>query len=327
MWKRIHHVAVAILCCLYVANAVAMAENGQEPPSSETADVQVLEPLAANLDQEAKALEILRRFDKIQRQLIDWDRELVDEFLRRGDVQAAQTKAEDAERRTRLLAEAYETFLSKYPNNARAVNYYGEVLYDYVGDQVRGVEQWKRAEQLDPNLSMPANNLGIHYCHGGEYELGFSYLDKALRLEPDNPDYHFNVAQIYLINRPQVMAYYKWDEKRLYDEAMRHSRLATELSPTDYSLAEDYAVNYFASVNLPSVTVNWKDAADAWVRARNLARHADKVFFTWLNEARASIRGKDFKRAENCLLKALEIKPNNKVCLQLLEQVRENKKQ
>ena len=308
---------------LFSGFAVSAQESAEQPAA---ADMQALDSLSASLDQEDKALEMLRRFDKIQRQLIDWDRELVEEFLRRGDVQAAQTKAEEADRRTRLLVEAYETFLGRYPDNARAVNYYGEVLYDYAGDQTKGVEMWLRAEKLDPNLSMPANNLGIHYCHGGEYEKGFAYLDKALRLEPDNPDYHFNVAQIYLINRPQVMAYYKWDEKKLYEEAMRHSRLATELSPQDYSLAEDYAVNFFASVNLPSVKVNWKEAADAWVRARGLARQSDKVFFTWLNEARASIRGKDFSRAEQCLLKALEIRPDNKLCQQLLEQVRSEKK-
>ncbi|HOJ34835.1 MAG TPA: hypothetical protein PKY35_14560 [Candidatus Hydrogenedentes bacterium] len=309
-----------IAACLILGNACLIAAAEEGAPSD--ADRQQLQPLSTALDQETKALEILRRFDKIQRQLIEWDRDLADSLLRMGDVQAAQVKAQDAETRTRLLVEAYEIFLAKYPNNPKAINYYGEVLFDYAGEQEKGVAMWKRAEELDPNLSMPANNLAIYYCHSGEYELGFHYLDKALQLDPENPDYHFNAAQIFLTNRPQAMEHYKWDEKKLYEEAMRHSRLATELSPEDYSLAEDYAVNFLASINLPSVTVNWEEAADAWVRARPLARHPDKIFFTWLNEARACIRGKYYKRAEKCLKEALKIRPDNKLCLQLLDEVR-----
>lgn len=306
--------------CLVVGGA-CWGEATEASQPSDT-DLQQLQPLSSALDQEARALEILRRFDRIQRQLIDWDLDLADSLLRAGDSLAAQTKTQDAEMRTRLLVEAYEIFLAKYPNNPRALNYYGEVLFDYAGDQQKGVAMWKRAEELDPNLSMPANNLAIYYCHSGEYKLGFQYLDKALQLDPENPDYHYNAAQIFLTNRPQAMEHYQWDEKKLYEEAMRHSRLATELSPEDYSLAEDYAVNFLVSINLPSVTVNWEEAADAWVRARPLARHPDKVFFTWLNEARACIRGKYYKRAEKCLEEALKIRPDNQVCLKLLNEVR-----
>ena len=300
----------------FVLCSLACAQETPSYPSEE------LRPLKAALDKETQALEILRRSDKAQRKLIEWDRDMVQWLLRIGDNAAAQTKAEESDRRTRLLVEAYEIFLAAYPNNAKAHNYYGEVLYDFAGDPTKALQAWKLAEQLDPNLGIPANNMAIHYCHAGDYHSGFRYLDKALRLEPDNPDYNFNAAQIYLTNRPQAMALYKWDEKRLFKEAMKRSKRATQASPDDYSLAEDYAVNFFASMHLPTVKVNWNEAADAWIRARLLARDPDKVFFTWLNEARASIQGKNLKRAEQCLLKALELRPDNDLCARLLNDVR-----
>lgn len=279
-----------------------------------------LAPLLEILDDEEKAIDALRRYDLTQQALLEWDMALAIRLRDEGDMTAATAKWEEGKARLERMRSAYETFLERYPENARAQNYFGELLYDRFGDEVEAIRRWKLAEGLDKKLPMPLNNLAIHYCHAGDYDQGLDYLERTLKLDPKNPDFLFNAVQIYLTNTPQVMERKKWDEKRLFNESMKLSKRATEIDPEDYSLAQDYAVNFFASERF-SVEVDWKDAADAWARARPLARTQDEIFFTWLNEARASVRAGLDARAKACAAEALQIHPDSTAAKQMLTEL------
>lgn len=278
-------------------------------------------PLAQLMTHEDQAIEVLRRFDRAQNALGDWDFELARQLGNAGDTAAAQTKLDDARRRFDLVRKAYETFLQTYPNNARALTYFGELLYDRYQEYPQAIQNWKLATQLDATLGMPCNDLGIHYCHEGDYDQGFSYFEKALELEPNNPDYLFNVAQIYLTNRPQAMERYKWNEKRLFKEAMKLSKRATELAPNDFSLAQDYAVNFFAAESL-GISANWNEAIKAWEHARALTTNPDQIYYAWLNEGRAAIKANKASHASACLEEAIRMNPNSTAARGLLEEVK-----
>jgi tetratricopeptide (TPR) repeat protein len=101
---------------------------------------------------------------------------------------------------------------------------------------------------------------------------------------------------------------------------MKLSKRAAELKPTDYSLAQDYAVNFFVADQF-SAQPDWDSAAAAWQKARGQARRIDEVFYTWMNEARAWMRKPDPARAETCLQEALKIYPDNDVAKSLLRRV------
>ncbi|MFA6244537.1 MAG: hypothetical protein WC655_26580, partial [Candidatus Hydrogenedentales bacterium] len=167
---------------------------------------------------------------------------------------------------------------------------------------------------------LPHNNLGIHYCHNGDYRMGLQYLEKAIDLDSENPDYKYNLAQIYLINWPAVQEVHKWDKKKVYYEAMKLSKKAAELDPEDYELLQDYAVNFFAAENF-EVEADWEVAAKAWQQARTKALRNDQVFFTWLNEARVLARKPDFARALTCLDEALKLEPGSDVVKKLRSEV------
>ncbi len=300
------------------------APRHEEPPGA--TQEEPLPPELAEwsqvLKEEKRALDMLRQVDRMQQALGEWDLEIARELTRMGDQAAAQTKVEDARKRFRVVRRAYEEFLSRYPNNARANTYYGELLYDRFGDHARAIQCWKLAEQLDRKLSLPLNDLAIHYCHYGQPDLGLKYFERAIELDPDNPDYLFNGAQFYLTLGPHVKRMHKWDNDRVYKEAMKFSKRAVELRPNDYELWEDYAVNFFAAENF-GVEADWKQAADVWRQARAAAKRPDHVFFTWINEARAAIRAKDEARAASCLEEALKLQPDSEVTKQLLAEVRE----
>ena len=174
---------------------------------------------------------------------------------------------------------------------------------------------WKKAAALHPDLSEVFNNLGIHYSHTGDLTRGLVCFDKALELEPDNPDYLYNLCQIYLTQFPDVAKQRQWSLKKVYRTAMKMSKKAAELGQ-DYELIQDYAVKFFAAENF-QLKADWREAARAWQWARQNARTTDEEFFTWLNEARVWIADGNKTKALACLDAALTIRPDSEVAANL----------
>lgn len=299
---------------------VMIAVHAHTAVATEEAQPPELAFIAEVIDDETEAVAAVRRFDAAQKALADWDMETAQELGAKGEVDDANARVASSHRRIELIDLAYRDILDRYPENARALTYHGELLYDYLGDQATAIKNWRMASAFDDTLSTPHNNLGLHYNHTGNYQMGLRELDRALELDEDHADYHFNIAQIYLINGPQVEEIRGWSKKRIYREAMDHSKLAAELAPEDYDLQQDYAVNFFAAKNY-GIDADWKEAAEAWTTARATARNNVEEFYTWLNEARVWIAHEKPAQAEPCLTKALSLKPDSAVALSLLEQV------
>jgi len=283
-----------------------------------------LAALPALVSDEQGLVDAVRRFDLLQQALARWDLEMAEELNAAGDGLLAEMKRQQVSKRYALVRRAYEFVLQHYRTNARATNYYGELLYDKFGEIGYAVRLWNMAAAIDPKLSAPFNNLAIHHCHVGEYQRGVECFLGALELEPKNPDYLFNLAQTYLVHGPQVQALRNWDTEKVYREAMELSGKAAQYAPDDFELLQDYAINFFAAENF-GVEPDWGDAAGAWQKARAYAPDEAKVFYTWLNEARAWIRRPDAHKAEHCLEQALAICPQSEVVRRLLDEVVEKR--
>lgn len=262
-----------------------------------------------------------REVDRREVAMYEWDMELAGEHAQQGEATLAREKADRAQRRIEFLNRVYQMVLGQYPRNARALTYYGELAYDYFNREGQGVSLWEEALDIDKDIGAAHNNLGIHYSHIGVYDRALRHFGEALRLEPDNADFLFNVAQIYLIHFPELQRRYDMNKKEVYREAMKLSRRAAKNAPLEYDILQDYAVNFFAGKDF-DVSVNWRDAADAWTATRGRARNATERFYTWLNEARASLRGEYYDRANVCLKEALALYPESDVVKRLQERVR-----
>ena len=256
----------------------------------------------------------VRDFDVTQQALAAWDLETAEGLA----APFAAVKQQHATRRYALVRRAYEFALAHFPGNARACNYYGELLYDRFQETERAVQVWEQASAADPGLGSPFNNLAIHYCHEGEYARGLKCYQRALEIEPDNPDYLFNLAQTCLVHRPHMQSLLGCSAPGLYEQAMELSRKAAENAPEDYRLREDYALNFFVAAGF-GVKANWRAAAKAWQHARKHAPDQVKLFSTWLNEARVWIRQGNRRKARRCLERALEIRPQSVVARDLLD--------
>ena len=289
--------------------ALSLAAHSAELPPA-LAHMETLE------DDEAKLVDAVRGFDRLQCGLAEWDMELAEELALAGDQDLATEKMERAKERLALVEQAYDYALERYPNNGRALTYYGELIYDYQGDHAKALMLWKKAAALYPTLSAPLNDLAIHYCHTGDVPRGLEYFDRALELEPEHPDYLFNACQIYLTRFPEVAKHYDWSLKKVYKTAMKMSRKAAELT-NEYDLIEDYAVNFFAAEHF-QLDADWRTAARAWQWARDRARSEVEVFYTWLNEARVWIEEGNETKARACLEEALKLRPESEVAKNLM---------
>jgi tetratricopeptide (TPR) repeat protein len=216
-----------------------------------------------------------------------------------------------------VLEKQWHWILERYPRDARANNYYGELLYDYGGDGQKGFQHWLTAVGLDENCAPAHNNLAIHYFHSGNYAEGLSHLQRALKLEEDNPDFLYNMAQMYLIHFDQLEGMLKTPRDRLYQEAMKMSKKAADLAPDDFDIAQDYAVNFYAAENF-GLDANWRDAALAWERTVPLARTEDERFYSLLNVGRAWIRAAQPQNAVKPLEDAVALNRGSDVAKNLL---------
>jgi len=262
-----------------------------------------------------------RRFQLQQVAMMDWDQKLTEEYSRDQQPALAQTQQKEMQRRAVQIRAAWEWVLELYPNDARANNYFGEYLFDYAGDEAGGLKHWMTAAQLDSDLGAAQNNLGIYYFHTGEYSRGLEHLQHALKLEPDNPDYLYNMAQMYLVHFTQIERITETPRDKLYRQAMDMSRKAADLAPQDFDVVQDYAVNFFAAENF-GVEADWDAAVRAWQKTKAVARTEDERFYSLLNEARARMNGGDSKGAIAPLEEAIALKQDSPAAEQLLAKAR-----
>lgn len=277
--------------------------------------------LEAFLDNEAVFLEKARTFDRLHTRLADLLLARATALQKEGGTGEGDALVEDARKNLAMARQAYELGLRRYPDNPSLQNYLGELLYDRFDEPQRAVELWLKAVALDASHGRAHNNLGIHFFHVGTYGEGLKHLDAALALEPDNPDYLFNMAQMYLVHWPNLMTLRQWTAAETYAEAMRVSEKAAALAPKDFELARDHALNFFAAERM-NAKPDWKKAAKAWTAARAAARNDDEVFNAWMNEGRVWLRAQNGKEAERCFLAASALRPQSRLAQGLLTDAR-----
>ena len=215
------------------------------------------EHLREFLNDEAAMVVAARQYQLQQMDLAQWDYEVGQSNSGSDDTGLQASPREMMQKRNSAIRLVWEYTLAVYPNNPRAMNYFGEYWYDIGGNRNTAIMLWKRAVATDRNMSFAHNNLGLHYFHTGSVTMGLKHIDKAVELEPNNPDFLFNITQIYLTYFPDIIKSKKLSKKKLYRIAMKYSENATRYAPKDFSLAQDYAVNFYAGENF-GVDVDWK---------------------------------------------------------------------
>lgn len=179
------------------------------------------------------------------------------------------------------VRKAYEDFLRRHPDHARARLAFGSFLND-LSEEDEAVAQWEKARDLDPKNPAAWNNLADHYSRHGAAGKALECLDQALKINPREPVYYRNLGTLVFLERKVAMDHYHLaDEQQVLRRALDLYRQARQLDPENFPLATDLAqVYYYLKPGKADDPAQAKAAADkqadeainAWLEARKLVR-------------------------------------------------------
>ena len=232
----------------------------------------------------------------------DTSQEAVDRLIRENEAFAAEGAGLSGPAvRQRLrdhfapVQKAYEDFLKRHPDHARARLAYGSFLND-LKDEDGAHDQWEKARQLDPKNPAAWNNLANYYGHNGPVTNAFDYYAKAIALNPNEPVYYHNFGTTVYLFRKDAMDHFKINEPQVFDKALDLYARALQLDPQDFPLATDIAQTYYG-IKPPRTD----EALLAWNYALKIARDDIEREGVYIHFARVKLNAGRFDEARRHL--------------------------
>lgn len=222
----------------------------------------------------------------------------VDQWIRDNDAAIAKgagLPSADLKRRIRdrfaPIRTAYEDFIQRHPEHARARVAYGSFLND-LQDEEGAQEQWEKALSLNPKDPAVYNNLANLYGHAGPVKKAFEYYAKAIELNPREPVYYHNFGTTVFLFRKDAMEFYNITEQQVYDKALELYSKALKLDPDNFPLASDVAQTYYGIKPL-----RLDAALQAWTNTLALAHDEVEREGVYLHFARLKLQVERFPEA------------------------------
>jgi Tfp pilus assembly protein PilF len=185
------------------------------------------------------------------------------------------------------VEQIYYQLVRDHPQSVPAQNALAAFLSKN-GKAEAAIEHWRIAQRLQPDNGEAANSLGGAYLRMGRVREAAQQFLLAVRSESDNPDYHFDLANVEFLFRSDLTAAWKIDSEELLQRALFHFREASRLAPTDLENARAYAETFYGMPN-----PDWEEAQIAWQHYLELSTDRN---FAYLHLARVSL--KRHKKAE-----------------------------
>jgi cytochrome c-type biogenesis protein CcmH/NrfG len=190
--------------------------------------------------------------------------------------------------RERLRVEQmYYQLVRDNPQSVPARNALAAFLWKN-GKAEAAIEHWRTAQRLEPQNGEAANSLGGAYLKMYRFREAAAQFLLAVSSERDNPDYHFDLANVEFLFRRDLTAAWKIDSAELMQRALFQYREASRLAPTSVEYARAYAETFYGMPN-----PDWKEAQVAWQHYLELTTNRN---FAYLQLARVSL--KQHKKAE-----------------------------
>jgi tetratricopeptide (TPR) repeat protein len=232
--------------------------------------------------------------DAAQEEVDKWIKE-DQAFKEKGAGLSAATLRARVLQRLEPIHKAYEDFLKRHPEHARARLAYGSFLMD-INEEEKAVEQMEKARELDPKNPAAWNNLANYYGHRSPVKKAFEYYAKAIELSPNEPVYYQNLATTVFLFRADAKEFYQIDEQQVFDRALELYRKAMRLDPNNFVLASDYAQTYYG-IKPPRTD----DAVKAWDETLKIAANEEQREGVYLHLARIKLNAGRFDEARQDL--------------------------
>ena len=183
-------------------------------------------------------------------------------------------------------AEVYRTVLQRDPGNADALHLLAVALFQ-LGQAQRAAELGEKAVRANSRVADYHSNLGRYYLALGRLDAAAGSLEQALKLKPDHPLAHFNLA---LTRQGQAN----------FAEAERHLRAYLTLNPND-------PAGHYHLGNLAGSQYRFEEARACFERVLQLQPEQPEA---WNNLGNAEQQLGRWRRALECYEKALSLRPD-----------------
>jgi tetratricopeptide (TPR) repeat protein len=174
---------------------------------------------------------------------------------------------------------AYRSLLKKYPADAGIRNAYASFLWS-TDRQAEATVEWEHAARLDPANGEIAYHLGGCRLAQGRIKEANEYFEVAVKADPKNALYHYNLATSWYLFRHQISG--EGEAAAFLSRVLEHFRAAVALAPFNVEFARGYAETFYG---IPEP--NWLEALEAW---RHFATITNDKSFAFSHLARVSLR-------------------------------------
>ncbi len=156
------------------------------------------------------------------------------------------------------IASSYDVLVQKNQTFTMAFVAYGMFLGKINMDR-QAVAMLMKANQLNPDIPLVKNQIAKHLAEDGKPIEALTYLMAATDLAPKEAFYHFHLGQLLLAGHDEFLLKGGFTQAGL-DKAMIDAfRQASELAPTDFSYAYQYAKAFY-EIETP----RWEEALAVW---------------------------------------------------------------
>ncbi len=185
---------------------------------------------------------------------------------------------------------------AKNPGDATAFYLLGNALADH--QHAEALKCWQQAAQLTPNKALMYRNMAyLQANHQRNMKEALNNIMKAISLDPSEPRY-FAEAKLYML-------YASFSAQPLSDFLARYGKMAKGM--TDFQLLEvklnNYNGRYEKSIDL------LKKMKYHIMEGATFNPHV-YWFDAWLQTGIKQMKGKQYREAERCFLKAMEFPAN-----------------
>jgi tetratricopeptide (TPR) repeat protein len=192
--------------------------------------------------------------DRTLRQLVERQKELLAAAAKNGP----EADEEDLQTQLQQVCQGYEALLRENPNQAAAYAAYGYLL-GKIGQREAALAMLLKANQLDRELPLVKNQIGNFLAVGGRPLEALPYFLAAIKLEPKEPLYHYQLGVLLHEARDDFIKSGEWTPEALERATHAAFRQAAELAPDRTEFTYRYAESFYDLSN-----PDWDAALKAW---------------------------------------------------------------
>jgi tetratricopeptide (TPR) repeat protein len=217
--------------------------------------------------------------------------------LAEAAAQRDRGRLDDQEFRIQVekICHEYESLLQDSPKFAAGYASYGYLLWK-VGMRKEAAAILLKANEIDPDIALVKNELGNYLAEEGQPLDAVSYFLSAIKLEPKEPLYHYQLGTLLYEARDDFIRSGEWTREAI-DHAMHEAfRNAAELAPDRVEFGYRYAESFYDLDN-----PDWNEAFKAWTRLEAKAQSDLERQTMRLHEANVSLKQGKADRAREIL--------------------------